>query len=121
MDRIVLEVVNLFCTGIFAGMEFIVCFGVRAPLNVLDEQPHIQVRQAVIRRLRVLVPAAFVPRPYQWLGWRLWKAPLPARFAGVRECLPWSSGPWPHSTAPSPLTWPCSPGGPTPHPRIGRG
>ena len=30
------------------------------PINILDDQPHIQIRQALIRRLRVLVPAVFV-------------------------------------------------------------
>jgi hypothetical protein len=35
VDRIVLEFVNLFCTGIFPGIEFVVCYGVRASLNVL--------------------------------------------------------------------------------------
>jgi uncharacterized membrane protein len=33
---------------------------VRGSLHVLDEQPNIQIRQALIRRLRVLVPAVFV-------------------------------------------------------------
>jgi uncharacterized membrane protein len=60
MAHIILEFINLFCIGILAGIEFIVCFGVRAPLNILDDQPHIQVRQALIRRLRALVPAVFV-------------------------------------------------------------
>jgi hypothetical protein len=60
VGRIVLEFVNLFRAGIFVAMEFVVRFGVSAPLNLLDEGRHIQVRQAPIRRLRVLVPAAFV-------------------------------------------------------------
>jgi hypothetical protein len=48
MDHIILEFINLFRTGIFAGIEFMVCFGVRAPLNVLDEQPQIQIRLVAI-------------------------------------------------------------------------
>jgi hypothetical protein len=41
-------------------MEFVLWFGVHAPLNVLDEQPHIQVRQALLRESRLLVAVAFV-------------------------------------------------------------
>lgn len=50
---------NLFCTGLLAGEEFVIRFGVRAPVASLDERPQIQLRQALIRRLRVLVPAVF--------------------------------------------------------------
>src|SRR6516162_8157713 len=57
----ILEFVELFCAGLLAGAEFIVCFGVRSTIAVLDEQPQIQLRQALIRRLRVLVPAVYVP------------------------------------------------------------
>src|SRR5262249_35760861 len=60
MDPLVMEFINLFFTGLLAGIEFIVCFGVRAPLNVLDVQPQIQIRHALIKRLRVLVPAVFL-------------------------------------------------------------
>src|SRR5439155_13324731 len=34
--------------------------GVRSPLTVLEEQPQVQFRQALIRRLRVLVPAVYL-------------------------------------------------------------
>ena len=51
--------VNLFCVGLLAGEEFAICYGVRTPIASLDQQPHIQLRQALIRRLRVLVPAVF--------------------------------------------------------------
>ena len=93
MDRIVLEFVNLFCAGVFAGMEFVVWFGVRAPLNVLDEQPHIQVRQALIRRLRVLVPAAFVLTAISGVGVAVLEGTSPGfvfRCAGVLAVLTWS-------------------------------
>jgi hypothetical protein len=56
----IVGVVNVFCFGILAGEEFAICYGVRAPVVSLDERPHIQLRQALIRRLRVLVPAVFV-------------------------------------------------------------
>jgi hypothetical protein len=55
----ILEFVTLFCAGFLAGAEFMVCFGVRPIITVLDEQPQIQLHQALIRRLRVLVPAVY--------------------------------------------------------------
>jgi hypothetical protein len=58
----VLDFVNLFCAGILAGALFIIDYGVgRAVAAVLDEQSQIQVRQALIRSRRVLVPAIFIP------------------------------------------------------------
>jgi hypothetical protein len=93
VDRIILVFVNLFCTGIFAGMEFVVWFGVRAPLHVLDEQPHIQVRQALIRRLRVLMPATFVLTAISGVGVAVREGTAPGfvfRCAGVLAVLTWS-------------------------------
>lgn len=55
----IIGVVNLLCVGILAGEEFTIRYGVRAPLTSLDQVPHIQFRQALIRRLRILVPAIF--------------------------------------------------------------
>jgi hypothetical protein len=60
-EAVILEFVGLFCAGLLAGAEYIVRFGVRETITVLDEQPQIQLRQALIRRLRVLVPAVYVP------------------------------------------------------------
>jgi uncharacterized membrane protein len=51
--------VNLFCVGVLAGEEFVVRFGIRAPVASLDERPQIQLRQSLIRRLRVVVPSIF--------------------------------------------------------------
>jgi hypothetical protein len=55
----VLGFVNLFCAGVLAGEEVVICYGVRGPVASLDPQPGILLRQALIRRLRVLVPAIF--------------------------------------------------------------
>lgn len=55
----ILEFVNLFCAGILAGEEFVIRYGVRAPVASLDERPQIELRQALIRSLRVLVPGVF--------------------------------------------------------------
>src|SRR5207253_9822641 len=60
-EIVILEFVNVFCAGLLAGAELIVCFGVRGTITVLDQQPHIQLRQALIRRLRVVVPAVYGP------------------------------------------------------------
>ena len=57
----VLDFVNVFFAGILAGALFVIDYGVgRAVAAVLDEQSQIQVRQALIRSLRVLVPAIFI-------------------------------------------------------------
>jgi len=59
---------NLFFAGLLAGAELLVCYGLRAALRGLDQQPHIQLRQALIRRLRILVPALFVPTALTGIG-----------------------------------------------------
>src|SRR6266480_4599684 len=57
----ILDFVNLFFAGILAGALFVIDYGVRRALAaVLDEQSQIQLRQALIRSLRVLVPAIFI-------------------------------------------------------------
>jgi len=55
------EFVNLFCSGMLAGMEFVIHYGIHAPTVALEEKPQIMLRQALVRRLRWLVPAFFVP------------------------------------------------------------
>ena len=57
----VLDLVNVFFAGILAGIEFVIHYGLRAPAEVLDDQSQIQLRQALVLRLRVLVPAFFLP------------------------------------------------------------
>ena len=52
---------NVLLAGILAGGEFAICYGVRTVVAPLDQQPQIKHRQALIRRLRWLVPAIFVP------------------------------------------------------------
>jgi uncharacterized membrane protein len=56
---LVVGFVNLFLAGLLAGEEFTIRFGVRGPLASLEDIPHIRFRQALIYRLRVLVPAIF--------------------------------------------------------------
>jgi uncharacterized membrane protein len=52
---------TLFCAGLLAGEEIVIRFGVRAPLATLEQRSHILLRQALIRTLRLLVPAIFLP------------------------------------------------------------
>ena len=57
----VLDVVSVFFAGLLAGIEFVIHYALRAPSETLDEQAQLQLRQALVLRLRVLVPAFFVP------------------------------------------------------------
>lgn len=57
----ILALVNLFFSGILAGMEIAVHYGFHGPSLALDDKPQIQLRQALVRKLRWLVPGFFVP------------------------------------------------------------
>lgn len=57
----ILDFVTLFFAGILAGIEIVIHYGLRAPAEVLDERSQLQLRKALVMRLRVLVPAFFVP------------------------------------------------------------
>ncbi len=50
---------TLLFAGLLAGEEVVIRYGVRDALRGLDPPPQIRLRQALIRRLRVLVPAIF--------------------------------------------------------------
>jgi uncharacterized membrane protein len=58
---VVLGFVNVLTAGLLAGAELVVRFGVRGPIATLDPPPQIQLRQALIRALRLLVPSFYVP------------------------------------------------------------
>jgi len=60
-SRNVLELLSLLFAGLLAGEELVVRYGVRDAITTLDDAHHIALRQALIYRLRVLVPALFVP------------------------------------------------------------
>src|SRR6266550_6963052 len=57
----ILDFVNLFFAGMLAGIEFVIHYGLRGPSEMLDDHAQLQLRQALVMRLRVLVPAFFVP------------------------------------------------------------
>jgi len=68
-------------------------YGVRAPLTVLDEGSQIQLRQALIRTLRILVPAIFVPTAVSGVAVTILDGTGPGlgfRFAGLLAVLTWT-------------------------------
>lgn len=58
---LILDFVNLFFAGILSGVEVVIHYGLRKPAEALDDQAQLRLRQAMVLRLRVLVPAFFVP------------------------------------------------------------
>jgi hypothetical protein len=56
-----LSVLAVVFAGLLAGEEFIVRWGVAPALRTLPDAAHLRVRIALVRRLRVVVPALIVP------------------------------------------------------------
>jgi uncharacterized membrane protein len=61
MAHFPIETINLFFAGLLAGEEFVICYGVRRSMAQLDKLPQTQLRHALILKLRLLVPAIFLP------------------------------------------------------------
>ncbi len=57
----ILDFVNLFFAGMLAGIEFVIHYGFQGPSEALDDHSQLQLRQGMVMRLRVLVPAFFAP------------------------------------------------------------
>jgi uncharacterized membrane protein len=55
----VVGVISVLFAGLLAGEEFVIRYGVRGPLASLDDRSHILFRQALIYKLRILVPAMY--------------------------------------------------------------
>lgn len=88
----VLAFVTVFFAGILAGMEFVIHYGLRAPAEVLDDRSQLVLRQAMVRRLRVLVPAFFVPAAMAGIAVTVLDGVAPGwwlRGAGVLAVLIW--------------------------------
>ena len=88
----VLDFVNVFFAGMLAGIEFVIHYGLRPPAEVLDEQSQLQFRQALVLRLRVLVPAFFVPTAVLGIALTVLNSAAPGfgfRCAGVVAILTW--------------------------------
>ena len=47
--------------GLLAGAEFVIHYGIRGSADALDERSQLVLRQAMVRRLRILIPALFAP------------------------------------------------------------
>ncbi|MEV6872874.1 DUF1772 domain-containing protein [Amycolatopsis sp. NPDC051128] len=57
----VVQYVGLFLLGVLAGEELIVRYGIHPALSTLDDRAHLPARQALVRRLRVVVPIVMLP------------------------------------------------------------
>lgn len=89
---IVLDLLTVFFAGILAGMEIVIHYGLRSPAKVLNEQSQIQLRQALVLRLRVLVPAFFVPMTLSGIAATVLDGGAPGvwlRCAGLLAALIW--------------------------------
>ncbi|HVP61327.1 MAG TPA: DUF1772 domain-containing protein [Myxococcaceae bacterium] len=51
-----LRLLTVFLAGLLAGEELVIRYGVCGPVAGLEEHAQIRLRQALIRRLRILVP-----------------------------------------------------------------
>jgi hypothetical protein len=93
MDFItILDFVSVFFTGMLAGIEFVIHYGVRTPAEALDDHAQLQLRQALVLRLRVLVPAFFVPAALSGIALTFLNRTAPGfvfRCAGVVALLTW--------------------------------
>ena len=87
-----LDFVNLFFAGILAGIEIAIHYGLHPPPKVLSDQSQIQLRQALVLRLRVLVPAFFVPTAISGIAVAVLDRAAPGlwfRCAGIVGVLVW--------------------------------
>lgn len=88
----VLDFLNVFFAGLLAGIEFVLHYGLRGADDILNEQSQLQFRQALILRLRVLVPAFFVPTAVLGIAVTILDGVTPGfwfRGAGVFALLIW--------------------------------
>ena len=91
-STIMLDFVNVFFAGMLAGIEFVIHYGLRTPAEMLDEQSQLRLRQALVLRLRVLVPAFFVPTAILGIALTILNSAAPGfgfRCAGVAALLTW--------------------------------
>jgi hypothetical protein len=82
----------LFLAWILAGIEIAIHYGLRAPAEVLGDQSQIQLRQALVLRLRVVVPAFFVPMALSGIAVAILDGGSPGiwfRCAGLSAVLVW--------------------------------
>jgi hypothetical protein len=70
-----LSIISLFFAGILAGVEVASHYGFVIHPPFLGEADQVRLRQALIRRLRVLVPAIFGPALLTALAMTVWSVP----------------------------------------------
>src|SRR5260370_16422183 len=103
----VLDFINLFFAGMLAGIEFVIHYGLRGPSEILDEHSQLQLRQALVLRLRVLVPAFFAPTAVLGIALTVLNGRTPGfwfRWAALLAVCTWILIP---AFCPAPLTTPC--------------
>ena len=89
----VLDLINVFFAGMLAGIEFVIHYGVRSPAETLPDHAQLQLRKALVLRLRVLVPAFFVPAAVLGIALTVLNRATPDfvfRCAGVVALLVWA-------------------------------
>jgi uncharacterized membrane protein len=57
----VVHALAVLVAGLLAGEELIVRWGVQPALRAMGDRAHLEARQALVRRLRVVVPMLIVP------------------------------------------------------------
>jgi hypothetical protein len=82
----ILDFVTLFFAGMLAGIEFVIHYGLRGPSVLLDDHAQLQLRQALVMRLRVLVPAFFAPTAVLGIGLTLLNGGTPGSVLTTRQC-----------------------------------
>ena len=88
----ILDLVSVFFAGMLAGIEFVIHYGLRTSAELLNEHSQLQLRQALVLRLRVLVPAFFVPTAALGIALTFLNSSAPGfafRCAGVAALLTW--------------------------------
>jgi hypothetical protein len=92
MYQVVLAFVNLFFAGMLAGMEFVIHYALSPSAETLDDRSQLQLRQALVLRLRVLMPAFFAPTALTGIVITVLDTTLPEfwfRCAGLLALLLW--------------------------------
>jgi hypothetical protein len=92
MYRVILAFVNLFFAGMLAGMEFVIHYALSPSAETLEERAQLGLRQALILRLRVLVPAFFAPAALTGIALTVLDTTVPGfwfRCAGLLALLLW--------------------------------
>lgn len=83
---------NLLSGGLLAGAELAVHHAVVAPMETLDASAQLQLRQALILKLRVLIPALFIPAALSGAALLIRQASGPGlalRCLGMAAILTW--------------------------------